>query len=69
MFAANIAMHLTVITRRRARGAGLVVFPELSITGYFLKDQVPDVALTLDSPEIAALRAPRERDGSTSSRA
>ena len=35
-----------------AAGAGLVVFPELSLTGYFLKDQVPDVALTLDSPEV-----------------
>ena len=55
--AANVAMHLAVISDAAARGAGLVVFPELSITGYFLKDQVPDVALSLDSPEIASLRA------------
>jgi predicted amidohydrolase len=62
--AANVAMHLGVITGAAAHGAGLVVFPELSITGYFLKDQVPDVALTLDSPEIASLCA-ASREGRT----
>jgi len=36
--------------------ADLVVFPELALTGYFLKDLVPDVALALDSPEIARLK-------------
>jgi predicted amidohydrolase len=60
--AANVAMHLAVISDAAARGAGLVVFPELSITGYFLKDQVSDVALTLDSPEIGLLRT-ASRDG------
>ena len=66
--AANVGMHLGVINDAAARGAGLVVFPELSITGYFLKDQVPDVALTLSSPEIARCVPPHEKDGSTSSR-
>jgi predicted amidohydrolase len=37
-------------------GAGLVLFPELALTGYFLKDLVPDVALSLDAPEIARLK-------------
>lgn len=60
--AANIAAHLTIITRAGDSGAGLVVFPELSLTGYFLKDQVPDVALPIDSPEIGALRD-ASRDG------
>jgi predicted amidohydrolase len=54
--AANLAAHLTIIAGAAATGAGLVVFPELSLTGYFLKDQVPEVALGLDSLEIAALR-------------
>lgn len=36
--------------------AELIVFPELALTGYFLKDLVPDVALTLDSPEITRLK-------------
>jgi predicted amidohydrolase len=53
--AANLATHLAIIGAA-GRYAGLVVFPELSLTGYFLKDQVPEVALRLDSPEIGALR-------------
>lgn len=36
--------------------ADLIVFPELALTGYFLKDLVPDVALALDSPEISLLK-------------
>ena len=59
---ANLDAHLTAIIDASANGAGLVVFPELSLTGYFLKDQVPEVALTIDSPEVGALReASRER--------
>jgi NAD+ synthase (glutamine-hydrolysing) len=54
--AANLTMHLAVIGEAAKRNAGLVVFPELSLTGYFLKDQVPEVALRLDSPEVDALR-------------
>ncbi len=60
--AANLAAHLTIIAGAAATGAGLVVFPELSLTGYFLKDQVPEIALGLDSPEIGALRD-ASRDG------
>jgi predicted amidohydrolase len=55
--ASNLATHLATIGNAAARAASLVVFPELSMTGYFLKDQVPDVALRLDSDEVGALRA------------
>ena len=34
----------------------LIVFPELTVTGYFLRDVVPDVALKLDSPEVKELK-------------
>jgi NAD+ synthase (glutamine-hydrolysing) len=54
--AANLSTHLTVIGDAATRNAGLVVFPELSMTGYFLKDQVPDVALRINAPEVTALR-------------
>ena len=54
--AANLAAHLTIISSAAATGAALVVFPELSLTGYFLKDQVPEIALGLHAPEIDALR-------------
>jgi len=43
-------------TRRGARmGCHLLVFPELALTGYFLKDLVPDVARSRKSPEVRAL--------------
>jgi len=42
------------------KGVDLLVFPELSVTGYFLKDIVPEVALKKNAPllkEIAAMSA------------
>ncbi|GAB4299168.1 MAG: carbon-nitrogen hydrolase [Desulfuromonadia bacterium] len=36
-------------------GAHLVVFPELALTGYLLKDLISDVALPLDSPLLKPL--------------
>jgi predicted amidohydrolase len=38
------------------QSANLLVFPELSLTGYFLKDQVPSVALRADSPLLQRFR-------------
>ncbi|HZS15492.1 MAG TPA: nitrilase-related carbon-nitrogen hydrolase [Candidatus Dormibacteraeota bacterium] len=57
----NLERHLSVVREARDGGAHLVVFPELSLTGYFLKDLVPDVALRDDSPELADLA--RAADG------
>jgi NAD+ synthase (glutamine-hydrolysing) len=54
---ANLERHLAIIEEARRGGGHLVVFPELSLTGYFLKDLVPDVALRRDAPELAALAA------------
>ena len=42
---ANVALHLEVLEKARKKRAGLVVFPELGLTGYTLKDLVEDVAL------------------------
>ncbi len=36
-------------------GAGLVVFPELGLTGYQLQDLAAEVAMRLDDPRLAAL--------------
>src|SRR6266853_1390801 len=41
---ANLDRHLDLARRARAQGADLVVFPELSLTGYMLQDLVPEVA-------------------------
>jgi len=40
----NLTMHEEWIGRARAAGARLVIFPELSLTGYYLKDLSGDVA-------------------------
>ena len=51
----NLAAHEAWIERARERGASLVVFPELSLTGYLLADQVPDVACRADGLELRRL--------------
>ncbi|MBI2355470.1 MAG: carbon-nitrogen hydrolase [Deltaproteobacteria bacterium] len=51
----NLALIEERIEEARASGADLVLFPELALTGYFLKDLVPEVARRLDSPEIRRL--------------
>ncbi|HKQ60952.1 MAG TPA: nitrilase-related carbon-nitrogen hydrolase [Candidatus Polarisedimenticolaceae bacterium] len=47
---ANLALHLEIARRAKREGARLVVFPELSLTGYVLRDLVPEVALAADAP-------------------
>src|SRR5262245_8906704 len=46
----NVRLQVELARRAAARGAGLVVFPELSLTGYRLQDLVSEVALRLDRP-------------------
>jgi len=43
--AANLETHLKIIEQACAQQADLLIFPELSLTGYFLQDLVPTVAL------------------------
>ena len=50
---ANLDIHREAIRLAQREKAGIVVFPELSLTGYLLRDQVPEVALT---PESAAFK-------------
>ncbi len=52
---ANLALYEDRVRAARGLGADLVVFPELSLTGYFLKDMVSTVALRLDAPEVRRL--------------
>ena len=53
----NLAHHREWVERAVAAGVQLVIFPELSLTGYFLKDLVPEIAISLDGPVINELRA------------
>jgi len=41
---ANLDKHLGLLAEAKEQGADLVVFPELSLTGYVLQDLVPSVA-------------------------
>jgi predicted amidohydrolase len=40
----NLEKHLSIIEEARKSGSELVIFPELSLTGYVLQDLVPTVA-------------------------
>ncbi len=53
----NLDKHLDYIEQALARGADLIVFPELSLTGYQVQDLAPEVALhsQADDPIFAAL--------------
>jgi predicted amidohydrolase len=52
---ANLARHHELLDEARAAGAGLVVFPELGLTGYLLQDLAAEVAMRLDDPRLAEL--------------
>jgi NAD+ synthase (glutamine-hydrolysing) len=54
-FQRNLAMHLERIESARAKGARLVVFPELSLTGYYLKDLANDLAMPATDPRLAPI--------------
>ncbi|MCA8981359.1 MAG: carbon-nitrogen hydrolase [Planctomycetes bacterium] len=52
---ANRALHLAEVEAARSEGAQAICFPELSLTGYFLKDQTPEVALSRESAFLEPL--------------
>lgn len=54
---ANLTKHLDYIAQAKARGVELVIFPELSLTGYQVQDLVPEVAIRAhpDDPTFAQL--------------
>jgi predicted amidohydrolase len=45
---ANLALHLDAGRKAARAGADLILFPELSLTGYRLQDLVPDVARPIE---------------------
>lgn len=52
----NLLLIEEAVERAVQSQAGLIVFPELALTGYFLKDLVPEVALSLTAPAIQRLQ-------------
>ncbi len=53
----NLAVHLDYAAKARDEGVDLLIFPELSLTGYQVQDLAPEVALHTDDgdPVITAL--------------
>ena len=52
---ANLGRHRELLIEARAAGAGLIVFPELGLTGYHLQDLAAEVAMAVDDPRLIAL--------------
>jgi predicted amidohydrolase len=53
----NVKDVIQKIHAGKEKGAHLIVFPELALTGYFVGEQYHEVALRLDSSEIGQLTA------------
>ncbi len=53
---ANLDLCEQNVRKATAQQLDLLVFPELSLTGYHVRDLVSTVALDLDSPEMAQLK-------------
>lgn len=58
----NLAMHLEVFDAADDQDARLIVFPELSLTGYRLRDLVYEVAMRPDDPMLVRI-AERTKGG------
>jgi len=55
--AAANARTMAVLALEAAKtGAGLVVFPELALTGYLAPERIPPLAARIQGPEVAAVR-------------
>lgn len=52
---ANLSRHHELLRNARDAGAGLVVFPELGLTGYLLQDLAGDIAMRRDDRRLAEL--------------
>lgn len=51
----NLELHLKLIDEARSKGVELLLFPELSLTGYSLGDKVVDVARHREDPILRRL--------------
>ena len=52
---ANLEKHLSYIKKATEENADIIIFPELSLTGYSLKDAVYDVAMKPDDKRLQPL--------------
>lgn len=55
--AGNLSLVLRTMDEARASGADLVLFPEMFLSGYLVKDQLAALAEPLDGPSLRAVGA------------
>ena len=53
--AENLSQHIHYIELARQRDVDVLVFPELSLTGYQVKSRTPDLAITRNDPRLLTL--------------
>jgi predicted amidohydrolase len=53
---ANLSLYEEKVCQGMKERADFLLFPELSLTGYYLRDTVPSLALTMKSAEITKLK-------------
>jgi predicted amidohydrolase len=53
---ANLSLYDEKVCQGMKERADFLLFPELSLTGYYLRDTVPSLALTMKSAEISRLK-------------
>lgn len=51
----NIARHIELIKKAKQKSVDLIVFSELSLTGYYLREAIQSVAVPLDDPLLDSL--------------
>lgn len=54
---ANIKKMEMLVNKAKKQGANLIIFPELSLTGYLVRDQIYELAETIPGPSVKALEA------------
>ena len=52
---ANLTRVLTTMETAAARGASLILFPEMFLTGYLIRDRLEELAEPLDGPTLRAI--------------
>ena len=52
----NLERMIAIVETAEKDGCDLVVFPELALTGYGLRDLVSECALRIDAPELSELK-------------
>ena len=55
LFPRNLESHLASVDAARDQAVDLLLFPELSLTGYLLKDLVPEIARPWPHPAFEPL--------------